>query len=115
MWELAEFCGSSVEDMFGISLPTPSEEEVGDLLAPTEPGIVDILHSLRLRAIAPGDIFHIRREGFIDLLREPTFATLDKYGPGVVVRPDEVGRFYGIPVILSDKVPADMLVLIVPG
>jgi hypothetical protein len=112
MWELAEFCGLSVEDMFGVSLPKPSAKEAAGLLAPVAPSVVDVLHSLRLGCVTPGDVFHIHRESFFDLLREPTFVTLDKYAPNVTIHPDEAGRFYGMPVILSDSMPNDVVALV---
>lgn len=113
MWELASYCGMSVEDMFGISTPRVSTEDVEALLSPRSLTVVDVMYA-SLPGLAPRDIYCIRRECLLDLLREPTFVTLDKYG-GVVARPDEVGRFYGFPVIVSDAMPENVLAMVSPG
>lgn len=112
MWELASYCGVSVEEMFGISTPRVAAEEVETLVAPAPRTVVDVMYA-SLPGLAPRDIYCIRRECLLDLLREPTFVTLDKYG-GVVVRPDEVGRFYGFPVIVSDAMPENVLAMVSP-
>lgn len=109
--ELAEFCGLTVEEMFGEE-PKPVKW-VDPLFSGSR--MSDFEYDFRLlvqecKTVSSRDTFGfnpaiaVNQDRLLEVFKIPELVGLEKYGLDAVIMPGEVGRFYGVRVFLDDRV-----------